>query len=83
MCWKKLDNSVQRVAAQSVFFPAAFAFFHLALAATAFCARAAALIFRLGFLPDVSILDRSGGLGMQGCEPHPTPHIGGRAMRIP
>jgi hypothetical protein len=59
---QKLDNSVQRGAAQSVFLPAAFAFFHLALAAAAFCARAAALLFRLGFLPDVSILDRCGGL---------------------
>ena len=65
MCWKKLDNSVQRVAAQSVFFPAAFAFFHLALAAAAFCARAAALIFRMGFLPDVSILDCGGGLVLE------------------
>jgi len=35
MCWKKLDNSVQRGDAQSVFFATAFAFFHLALAAAA------------------------------------------------
>ena len=62
MCWKKLDNSAQRGAAQSVLFPAAFVFFHLALAAAAIFTRAAALIFRLGFLPDVSMLDCSGGL---------------------
>jgi hypothetical protein len=59
---QNLDNSVQCRAAQNVFFLAVFAFFHLALAAAAFCARAAALIFRLGLLPDVSILGRSGGL---------------------
>jgi hypothetical protein len=41
---------------QSEFFPVAFAFLHLALAAAAFCARAAAFIFRLGLFPDVSIL---------------------------
>jgi len=39
--------SVQRGAAQSVLLSAAFAFFHLALAAAIFT-RAAALIFRLG-----------------------------------
>ena len=59
---QNLDNLVQPGAAQSVFLPAAFAFFHLALAAAAIFTRAAAPIFRLGFLPDVSILDRSGGL---------------------
>ena len=65
MCWKKLDNSVQPGTAQSVLLLAAFAFFHLALAAAAFCTRAAALIFRLGFFPDVSILDRSRGLVLE------------------
>jgi hypothetical protein len=47
-----------------VLLSAAFAFFHLALAAAIFT-RAAALIFRLGFLPDVSILDCSGGLSLE------------------
>jgi hypothetical protein len=63
---QNLDNSVQPGAAQSVFFPAAFAFFHLALAAAASFTRVAAIIFRMGFLPGVSIPDCSGGLGMQG-----------------
>jgi hypothetical protein len=39
---------------QSLFFPAAFACFHLALAAAAILARPAALIFRLGLFPDVA-----------------------------
>jgi hypothetical protein len=68
---QKLDNSAQPGAAQSVLLPAAFAFFHLALAAAAIFTRAAALIFRMAFLPDVSILDRSAGLGMQGVRTAP------------
>jgi len=48
-----------------VLLPAAFAFFKLALAAAAFFARAAALIFRMGFFSDVSILDSSGGLVLE------------------
>jgi hypothetical protein len=44
---------------------AALAFFHLALAASANFTRAAAPIFRLRFLPDVSILDRSGCLVLE------------------
>ncbi len=65
MCWKKLDSSVHRGAAQSVLLPAAFAPFHLALAAAAIVTRAAALISRLGFFPDVSILDRRRGLVLE------------------
>jgi hypothetical protein len=43
MCWNKLDNSVQCRDGQSVFFPAAFVFIHLALVTAAVFTRAAAL----------------------------------------
>ena len=71
---QNLDNLVQPGAAQSVFLPVAFAFFHLALAAAAIFTRAAAVISRLGFFPGVSILNCSAGFFLEIALGHMPPH---------
>jgi hypothetical protein len=61
-----------------VFFPAAFAFFHLALAAAAIFARTAALIFQLGLLAGAAnVLPLPSGLFEPAIRARPAAEQGG------